>query len=504
MSDHGSPGHRWRAWERRGRGRRHSSSPPSSDGSSSPPRGTRSPSLHRTRRRAHSHRRARSHTARRADRQPSLQARATVASATAARATDTGAGAGTGTAAATAANPTIALVPPPPSSTSSGAQAAVPVWMQPSLKQLLHMRRPDKYDGSSDYHLFRVQFLQHAAALGWDEETKGRGLAQALSGKALQVLRHLPPHLVANFETLDDALKRRHGHTINAREQKLRLRSLKRVHDQTLTAFATIVEDTTRGAYPDWAESQLQAEMADIFIANLNNETLSMLLRQQDLGTLSAALQAAEKLAPSPTSEDRDRNRARVRQADGTYSATEQLTESDPIGLDDVVQTMNHVTGLNEARYKAVVNTLNTVTESVHKLTTDRKRHASSRSPRGSSRSRARSRSRDRRRSRSPRDSQDLKRRRSSPESFKKWLASTQCYGCRQYGHTKRYCRAQPQVNTAPVQYVPVYLPAPGVHAATGQAQPSAATRPGKSQAQGKGNRAKKGDKRDSHEPKNA
>lgn len=164
------------------------------------------------------------------------------------------------------------------------------------------MRKPEKYDGKVDYYLYRVQFLHYANGLAWDAGTKGRSLAQVLSGDALQVLKYLPEDQLADFATLDAALKRRFGHTMNVREEKARLRTLKRSHGQTLRAFSTQVEDTIRGAFPGWAEQQLQAEMAEVFIANLNNETLSMILTQERFTTLSAALKAAERTAPPASS----------------------------------------------------------------------------------------------------------------------------------------------------------------------------------------------------------
>ena len=382
-------------------------------------------------------------------------------------------------------------------------QSALQATAQPVVQPPSQLRRLDRYDGKFDYNLYRAQFLNHANCLKWSEATKGVQLSQSLTKDALQVLTYLSPQLMTDFATLDEALRRRFGVTINVREHKARLRSLRRAQDTTLAAYSTAVEDAVRGAYPGRAEETLQLEMVDAFVHGINNETLSMMLVKDSHTTLHEALTAAELLCP-PQAQDGSERKARARQVeagtgsdlayqmDGWEAPGPAPPEIVPImNLESAVESLTISAKASNERANAMVNSLNTVSENVQKLANEQKQLLESRK-------RERSRSSDRSRSR------DRTHRRSydSRGNFKDWLAKVICHRCGRKGHTKRYCRTpehklpvkkeasreEARANVAatapPFQpycvSMPVYLPLPGMQA-TAPVQPSSAlTAPGR------------------------
>jgi len=136
----------------------------------------------------------------------------------------------------------------------------------------------ERFAGTADYNAYRIQFLHHAALMGWDDVTKGSQLSSLLSGKAFDVLRYMQPHQMQDFAVLDGALQRRFGVQTDANACKARLKSLKQKPGQALAAYATEVEDAVRGAFTSYPEELLQHQMVSAFIEGLTDSTMALLL----------------------------------------------------------------------------------------------------------------------------------------------------------------------------------------------------------------------------------
>lgn len=161
--------------------------------------------------------------------------------------------------------------------------------------------RLKEYNGVADYSLYRRQFLYYAGKRGWSDHQKGDRLAGLLTDKALEVLRYLQPDQMSNFAALDDALTRRFGQTTDANAFRAKLKGLKQLPRHTLATYATVVEDTVRGAYsdvPGYPEHLLQRAMVQTFVDGMTDTTMALLLTREHHGTLNAVL-ASARVQPS-------------------------------------------------------------------------------------------------------------------------------------------------------------------------------------------------------------
>ncbi|KAJ1518831.1 hypothetical protein ONE63_011553 [Megalurothrips usitatus] len=155
------------------------------------------------------------------------------------------------------------------------------------------MRKLDRYNGQTDYTLYRMQFLQRASLMHWNEETKGTQLSQALTDKALEVLRHLHPRQMQDFEALDSALMRRFGAVSDHNACRAKLKYLKQKGSQTLEAYASEIEDAVRGAFREYPEHLQQLQMVTAFNDGLLDATMALLLAREKHRTLDSVLASA-------------------------------------------------------------------------------------------------------------------------------------------------------------------------------------------------------------------
>lgn len=153
------------------------------------------------------------------------------------------------------------------------------------------IKKMPRYDGTTDYNLYRVQFDQTAMAQRWSEATKGTLLLQALQGAALNVLKHLPTPIT--FENLDKELVHQFGKTHSLWHDVLAFSNIKQKSDQSLEDFAKECSILGRAAHRCDPDDVLQQRLVKAFIAGLQNQTFHMQLSCQVHASLDAALQAA-------------------------------------------------------------------------------------------------------------------------------------------------------------------------------------------------------------------
>ncbi len=248
-----------------------------------------------------------------------------------------------------AAGGQVACPPPQPMAVGQAAYA------QPAAAPPCY-RRLDKYTGTGDYNLYRMQFLHHANLMNWDEATRGSQLSSLLAEKALEVLRHLQPQQMQDFAALDGALSRRFGLVTDTNSYRARLKSLRQKPGQDLSSFATEVEDAVRGAHPEYPEYLLQKEMANTFVEGLADNALVLFLTREKHFALDTAL-ASARLQPAHVQEGRSRQ-ARV-----NATVAETGREYEPWADENPPDAM----------VNALVNAVNTMTETVHTLSVQQK-----------------------------------------------------------------------------------------------------------------------------------
>ncbi|KAJ1519160.1 hypothetical protein ONE63_011234 [Megalurothrips usitatus] len=197
-----------------------------------------------------------------------------------------------------------------------------------------------------------MQFLHRANLMQWDEVMKGVQLSQALTDKALEVLRHLQPQQMQQFEALDSALQRRFGVVADQNACRARLRNLKQKGSQTLEAYASEIEDAVRGAFHEYPEHLQQLQMVTAFTDGLMDATMALLLVREKHHSLDSVL-ASARIQPLQMLE-------KGRQARVNAAQTEQAEQAE--GED------KWVSELPQNRVDVVVAALNTMTNEVYGL----------------------------------------------------------------------------------------------------------------------------------------
>lgn len=305
----------------------------------------------------------------------------------------------------------------------------------------MKLRQLDRFTGSEDYDLYRVQFIRHASIMKWTRQDMGHHLNAALTKKALEVLRNIPPGMSFDFDALDEALSRRFGNSESAPEARARLRTLRLKPAQTLQKFAIEVEDAVRAAMPHYPETLLQSEMVTTFIEGLNDPTTAMFLVKENHANLSSALQSARIVPPQILREQRF---GRVRHA-------EAESDGSPAPQGEAA-----VSALCAGKVEAMVSVVNTMAQSLTTLAEENKKltgeqknlarivrqgrdRSSDRSP-----DRKRRYESDRDRSNKGDDSKREKREKGEP-----WYKKVRCFECKEIGHTKRFCPAKKEQSSS-------------------------------------------------------
>ncbi len=308
--------------------------------------------------------------------------------------------------------------------------------------QLFGLKPPPRYNGESDYVPYRNLFLQYAHIMEWTLPMMGVQLSQRLTDKARDALRHVQPHLLFDFATVDSLLARRFAVQTDPNVCLAQLHKLRQRADQSLEQFADSVEDQARGAYPDFTEDQLQREMVRIFVAGLYSETAQWFLMRENLPTLAHALHSA-RVRPPAAAEMAAKPRVRAAAAAAPAAAGEGGAQKEDAADPRLDQLLCSVS--------SVAKTVGEVTKAQARLTSQFSALAAAnkqgtaeragRDERAAGRDSGRGRDKDHRRRDERRDrsrSRDRADRRS--DEYEKRQKSGACFHCGRKGHRKAEC----------------------------------------------------------------
>lgn len=156
-----------------------------------------------------------------------------------------------------------------------------------------HFAKPQEFDGSSQWPVFRAQFEAIASLHGWNDNDRLGELVACLKGPALQLFAHLPDPDKGDYGRLTDALDGRFG----AANQELRFRSQlrRRVRSagESLPTLAQDIERLVFLSYPTAPQELKDSLACDHFLDALHDVELTIAVRQGRPTRLACALSSA-------------------------------------------------------------------------------------------------------------------------------------------------------------------------------------------------------------------
>ena len=174
------------------------------------------------------------------------------------------------------------------------------------------LREPGKFDGSSSWEAYKIQFDMLSHLNRWSDEEKAVYLSTSLKGPALAVLNTLSGNLY-DYKALVASLESRFGTAHQTELNRSRLKSRSRKRDESLPALAEDVERLTRLAYPDaTAQPMWDLLVKDRFIDALQDEEMQFRIRQTKPATLRDALHLALELESCQVASKRRAGSARA------------------------------------------------------------------------------------------------------------------------------------------------------------------------------------------------
>lgn len=178
----------------------------------------------------------------------------------------------------------------------------------------------ERYTGKGDYNLYRLQFQNMANIRHWSYEQRGIMLSGHLAVDAVAVMIALPPHLRNDFDTLDNALRRRFGVPEKpASEYRRMLHECRQQQGQTLDEFALHVDDLVRRAHPDIDAAAQEPYKVETFVDGLADSMTASLVNFSAPATLEGALAAAMRCRRQPLQQAKAVRSAELAEARCTY-----------------------------------------------------------------------------------------------------------------------------------------------------------------------------------------
>ncbi|MCP4364116.1 MAG: hypothetical protein GY800_02305, partial [Planctomycetes bacterium] len=154
--------------------------------------------------------------------------------------------------------------------------------MMPDLTSNLVDKNQDKmigklrrFDGTTPWMDYEIQFELCAQMNDWGEKTKLRNLACMLDGEAAQVLSTIGKECsTMDYQDLKDALIRRYSPQHQQEVFRLELKNRRRRKDETIPALANEVRRLVRQGWPEENRTTQEALMRDYFLDALDEPEL--------------------------------------------------------------------------------------------------------------------------------------------------------------------------------------------------------------------------------------
>ena len=166
----------------------------------------------------------------------------------------------------------------------------------PSKELIAHEGSLLPYDGRTVWEEYEVHLAVTAQTNNWNEDIKGRRLAQALRGPALTVLVDLEPDERIMYFPLARALAERFGQARLVPGYQLQLENRLQNPNEKLTDLAAEIDFLVRRAYPEESRAYRNRLAVKSFIKALHNRDLARLLTLGKPTTVQDALTTALQL----------------------------------------------------------------------------------------------------------------------------------------------------------------------------------------------------------------
>ena len=198
-------------------------------------------------------------------------------------------------------------------------------------------QRAPRYDGTSTWEAYLVQFEIAAELNGWTCPEKAAFLATSLDGSAANILGAIPADRRKDYSALVTALETRFGCSVQKELNRVRLRNRRRQRGEPLVVVADDVERLARLTYADASIDTQNIHAMEQFIEAICDDDLRVRVLQSRPTNLQEALRSALELESYTLA---------VRRTP-TVRAIESVTDN--ITVSDINQIMEEVVARSSA-----------------------------------------------------------------------------------------------------------------------------------------------------------
>ena len=175
----------------------------------------------------------------------------------------------------------------------------------------------EKYDGKTAIAAFLAKFEVCARCNRWSDQEKADQLMCALTGPASQLLWDMGAQRNITWQVLVERLKARYGSEDQTSLYRIKLRTYRQAHGETLSNVVQEIRRLMALAYPGPTSDIVETVACDAFIDALANQDLAQKVREREPASLEAAYKHAVRLdaygRSSTQGSDMDRRHGRVK-----------------------------------------------------------------------------------------------------------------------------------------------------------------------------------------------
>ena len=179
--------------------------------------------------------------------------------------------------------------------------------------------KPDKYDGTTDFHTFLCKFRSCAKFNRWSEEERLAHLWASLQRDAAQLLWDSDN---LSFDELVEKLKQRFGSRGMEARYQTELRCRRRRKDESIREVAQDIRRLLALAYPGQQSELCEHLGRDAFLAALDDPELELKVREHDPMDLDASVKLAQRFEVS-------RDIVNAHSSCGKHRALRQVTSNE-------------------------------------------------------------------------------------------------------------------------------------------------------------------------------